>query len=40
VWQFDPVDPEVRPEVREIFKIFMAELGSLDAQTVSLSAIL
>ena len=35
VWQFDPVDPEVRPAVREIFKIFMAELGSLDAQTVS-----
>jgi hypothetical protein len=35
VWQFDPVDPEVRPEVRDIFKIFMAELGSLDAQTVS-----
>jgi hypothetical protein len=35
VWQFDPVDPEVRPDVREIFKIFMAELGSLDARTVS-----
>lgn len=35
VWQFQPVHGEVRPEIREIFKIFVDELGSLDAHTVS-----
>lgn len=35
VWQFDPIDHDVRPEVREIFRIFVTSLGSLDAQTVS-----
>jgi hypothetical protein len=35
VWQFDPTNHDVRPEVREVFRIFVASLGSLDAQTVS-----
>jgi len=35
VWQFTPELKAVRPDVREIFKIFVAELGSLDAYAVS-----
>jgi len=35
LWQFTPGLNEVRPEVREIFKIFTAELGTLDAYAVA-----
>jgi hypothetical protein len=35
VWQFTPELKAVRADVREIFKIFIAELGSLDAYAVS-----
>jgi hypothetical protein len=35
IWQFEQTLDEVRPEVREVFKIFAATMGSLDAFTVS-----
>ena len=35
IWQFSPSQDEVRPEIREIFQIFVDELRSLDAYTVS-----
>jgi hypothetical protein len=35
IWQFKPSQDEVRPEVREIFRIFVDELDSLDAHAVS-----
>lgn len=35
VWQFTPALDEVRPEVRQILKIFVAETGSLDAYAVA-----
>jgi hypothetical protein len=35
IWQFKPTQDEVQPEIREIFRIFVDELGSLDAFTLS-----
>jgi hypothetical protein len=35
VWQFTPRLDEVRPELREVFKIFSTELGSLDPYAVA-----
>lgn len=35
VWQFTPGLDEVRAEIREVFKIFTAEMGSLDAYAVA-----
>ncbi len=35
VWQFTPALDQVRPEVRQILKIFVAETGSLDAYAVA-----
>jgi hypothetical protein len=35
VWQFTPGLDQVRPEVRQILKIFVAETGSLDSHAVA-----